>query len=260
MSVSFDRIATSYDATRGFPAGIDAQVGTALVHEAALLPGMRLLEIGVGTGRIALPIVAALQGMTYVGVDIAQQMMSALRSKDTRRQIELLQADAAQLPFADRSFEATLTVHVLHLVSDAEQVLAELWRVLRPGGLFLHGYNDFETSEALQELLFTRWVRFVEEAGGTVRRQSRREALAAQISPFFGQPRTIRLTSWQDAMAPRQALNRLTSRSSSATWDIPEDIFAEAMRRTQEWAQEQFDDLDQLVPTTGFFNLELYER
>lgn len=260
MSVSFDRIATSYDATRGFPTGVEAQVGTALVHEAGLTPGMRLLEIGVGTGRVALPVTHALRGLTYVGVDISQQMMGMLRSKDPARRVQQLQADATLLPFADHSFEATLTVHVLHLVSDAEQVLAELWRVLRPGGLFLHGYNDFETDERLKALRYTRWEAFVEEAGGTVLHQARREALVEQISSFFGRPRIVTLARWQAPVVPRRILNSLISRSSSATWDIPEAIFAEAMRRTETWAQEQFGDLDQAFPATGFFNLEIYQR
>src|SRR5215216_6319362 len=53
MSISFDRIAERYDATRGFPPGIEAQIGAAFRRLSSLHTGARLLEIGVGTGRIA---------------------------------------------------------------------------------------------------------------------------------------------------------------------------------------------------------------
>ena len=73
MSVSFDRIASRYDATRGFPPGVGAQVGAAFRAQSGLPVGARLVEIGVGTGRIAIPLVS--QGYQYIGVDISLEMM-----------------------------------------------------------------------------------------------------------------------------------------------------------------------------------------
>ena len=260
MSVSFDRIADRYDATRGFPSGVGEQVGAALAHEAALTPGARMLEIGVGTGRLALPVVSYLPGLAYVGVDISREMMATLRGKAGAEAIHLAQADATQLPFADGSFDAALAVHVFHLVSDAEQALAELWRVLRPRGLFLHGYNDFDGDERLNQLRQGRWRAFVEERGVALRHHRNGPTLAEQISPIFGEPRTVTLTTWEQQMVPRKILDGLCSRSSSATWDIPEPLFSAAVADTEAWAQEEFDDLDQPIVGTGSFKLEVYER
>lgn len=260
MSISFDRIADRYDATRGFPSDVGERVAAALAHEAALTPGARLLEIGVGTGRIALPVAAYVSDMCYVGVDISRDMMATLRHKDRSGAIALLQADATQLPLADRSFDAALIVHVLHLVSDAEDTLAEVWRVLRPRGVLLHGYNTYDTAPALEALRTTRWIEFVEEGGGTVRTRRRSAHVNDQIAAFFGQPRSATLATWAQSMTPRSVLENLRSRSNSATWDIPAPIFDVALARTDAWAREQFADLDQPINGTASFKLDIFER
>ena len=55
--------------------------------------------------------------------------------------------DATRLPFRDESFGAVITVHVLHLVSSMAEALAEVRRVLRPGGVLLHQTRRPEDEE-----------------------------------------------------------------------------------------------------------------
>jgi ubiquinone/menaquinone biosynthesis C-methylase UbiE len=172
QSISFDRAAGYYDATRGFPPGLEAQAAQLFVEAGGLSAQTRALEIGVGTGRIALP-VSPYVG-SYYGVDISSAMMAVLRSRQDGRAIRLLEGDALRLPFADASFDAVIAVHVLHLVADASAVLRELARVLRPGGLFLHGWNHHTGSpvgrvwEAAVEAQIDRnahYIRLVTESG-----------------------------------------------------------------------------------------------
>src|SRR5690348_12256315 len=102
MSLSFDRVAECYDATRGFPPGIDQQIGAGFRRASGLPAGARLLEIGVGTGRIAIPLAA--QGYRYTGVDISTAMMQRLRERlPDSIALDLVRADATALPLRDAS-------------------------------------------------------------------------------------------------------------------------------------------------------------
>ena len=77
--VNFDRAAAFYDATRALPDGVAEQVRDAVLERVGARPGTRFLEVGVGTGRFALPFVRA--GHAYCGVDLSAAMLGALREK-----------------------------------------------------------------------------------------------------------------------------------------------------------------------------------
>ena len=128
-SVAFDRVAASYDDTRG---GMERgrQVAAAL---AELLPtGGPLLEVGVGTGLIAAGM--AELGRPPLGVDLSVPMLARARDRIPGR---LAVGDALRLPVRAGSVAGAYLVHVLHLVADVPATLAELRRVLRPGGVLV---------------------------------------------------------------------------------------------------------------------------
>ena len=139
-SVVFDRAAGYYDDTRGFPPGEDRNVAAFMAQAAGLMGDERVLEIGVGTGRIAIPLSA--HSGRYTGLDLSALMMQRLREKESSDgRVHLTQGDALRLPLAPESFDVAVIVHVLHLVPDRAQVIAELARVLRPvrvGGFCRH--------------------------------------------------------------------------------------------------------------------------
>ncbi len=113
------------------------------VEAGALTPTSRLLEIGVGTGRIALPMASSV-GVIY-GVDIARPMLKKLYAKrDSEPLIEhvyVAEADGTRLPIPSGSIDAVVAVHIFHLIPAWRDVLNEAARVLRPGGLLLAGRN-----------------------------------------------------------------------------------------------------------------------
>src|SRR4051812_41674601 len=91
----------------------------------------RCLEIGVGTGLIALPL--AENGIPMVGADIARPMLVQLIAKaGGEAPFPLVQADATRLPFRDGSLGCAVFRHVLHLIPDWRGALSELVRT--PGG------------------------------------------------------------------------------------------------------------------------------
>jgi ubiquinone/menaquinone biosynthesis C-methylase UbiE len=136
--VSFDRAAEYYDATRGLPDEVVKEVADVLRSE---LAGTRLcLEIGVGTGRIALPL--ARREIQMIGADLAPAMLSRLVANAGGNPIfPLMTADVTALPLRDASIDAVLGCHVLHLIPNWQTAVDEACRVLRPGGLLLMDFG-----------------------------------------------------------------------------------------------------------------------
>jgi len=97
-----------------------------------LAPQVRGLEIGVGTGRFAVPLGIA------VGVEPAAAMADLAR----RRGIKVYRAVAEALPFRGDSFDLVLMVTVLCFLRDPQRALAEATRVLQPGGRIIIGMID----------------------------------------------------------------------------------------------------------------------
>ena len=86
------------------------------------------LEIGIGTGRVSAPLMKA--GGEASGVDISRRMMERARETGIP---SLVLADGTRVPFRDRSFDAVLLAHVIHLVEDPLGLLLEGARVSRVG-------------------------------------------------------------------------------------------------------------------------------
>lgn len=102
---------------------------------AACACGHDILEIGVGTG-LTLPYFD--RDRQVVGADLSLDMLRVAKAKVQSQGLDhvigLLVMDACRLGFADRSFDAVTAQFVITLVPDPEQALAEMDRVLRPGG------------------------------------------------------------------------------------------------------------------------------
>jgi ubiquinone/menaquinone biosynthesis C-methylase UbiE len=153
-SINYDRAADFYDATRAYPAGVVEQLAEFIAKKALFKPDTNMLEIGIGTGRIALPMSAHV--VSLIGVDISSRMMAKLDEKQTSEPIEVAQADAEQLPFAAQTFKNVFISHVLHLVSDPQRVLSEVARVLQRPGQLIHirGINEHPPA---MEALMNEW-------------------------------------------------------------------------------------------------------
>jgi demethylmenaquinone methyltransferase/2-methoxy-6-polyprenyl-1,4-benzoquinol methylase len=126
----FDRIAPVYDAmNRLMTAGLDRrwrrETAVAVVR-----PGNRVLDVCCGTGDLALA--AADAGGKVTGLDFSEPMLERARAKAPG--LEWVSGDALALPFGDGSFDAVTIGFGLRNLADAEQGLAEIRRVLAPGG------------------------------------------------------------------------------------------------------------------------------
>ena len=96
----------------------------------------RVLEVGVGTG-LTLPHYGDVDSLT--GLDLSPEMLARARERaaELGRDVELLEGDAERLPMADATFDTVLSALVLCSVPDPARAIAEMKRVLVPGGRLL---------------------------------------------------------------------------------------------------------------------------
>jgi SAM-dependent methyltransferase len=119
---------------------------TVRLEDMDLQPGMRVLDLGCGRGRHLHALYWSETPLEVVGVDLSHGEVKAaldgffqLPPPDPwspLRSAVLSAGDAARLPFADNSFDRVLCSEVLEHVPDPDAVLAEISRILKPGGLF----------------------------------------------------------------------------------------------------------------------------
>lgn len=172
----FDAISSAYDSTRD---PLDAATIDGLADRLRSLSVHRLLEVGVGTGRVAVPLRA--KGFEITGVDASLGMLSRARGKGLER---LVRGNAYRLPFGDAAFDATLFVHVLHVLEEPERALAEAARVGHRGPFaVVHpadgGPRQTPTADSARRMLFEELRReglTVPDRGSPMRRE--RELLA----------------------------------------------------------------------------------
>jgi demethylmenaquinone methyltransferase/2-methoxy-6-polyprenyl-1,4-benzoquinol methylase len=126
----FDRIAPVYDAmNRIMTAGLDRSWRRLTVEE-VVQPGFRVLDACCGTGDLALA--AEREGGIVTGLDFSRAMLERARRKSDT--VTWVEGDLLALPFADGSFDAATVGFGVRNVADLEAGVAELARVLRPGG------------------------------------------------------------------------------------------------------------------------------
>ncbi|MHC5066989.1 MAG: ubiquinone/menaquinone biosynthesis methyltransferase [Planctomycetota bacterium] len=130
----FAGIASRYDlANRLLSAGRDVAWRRAALRRMHTAPG-RLLDLACGTGDFGIDALRQGAARTVIGADFCLPMIQAGRTKFAAHGIHTSTGDALALPFADASFDAAMIAYGWRNVDDKARALAELHRVVRPGG------------------------------------------------------------------------------------------------------------------------------
>jgi demethylmenaquinone methyltransferase/2-methoxy-6-polyprenyl-1,4-benzoquinol methylase len=189
-----------------------------LVSRVEAGPDDRVLDVATGTGAVALELVRQ-KGCTVVGLDQSEGMLeSARRQVDGR--VELVQASAESLPFGDGEFDALTFTYLLRYVDDPEATLAELARVVRPGGTI--AALEFALPHGLARPAWELWVRAGLPAAGAVIGHGWREVgsfLGPSIRGFYGRwPEQRLLEAWRAAGIRDAQARRLSLGGGIVTW------------------------------------------
>jgi SAM-dependent methyltransferase len=246
VSIAFDRAAGYYDESRGIPREVEEQAADRV--EAAVGPAARLLEMGVGTGRVALPLHR--RGRQVVGVDLSLPMLERYRAKAAAEGLPpppLLRADATRLPLRDACVDAVLEVHVLHLIPDWELALADARRVLVPGGAVLIGRGGgHRGGQGPRMEALNRFDQLAAELGGGPRRVGADDdtTKVAALVALGGTAETLEPVVWEQQETYAEALAAVEGRIYSFTWRLPDQVFHTAAGRLRAELEAAHPDLD----------------
>lgn len=249
MSVVFDRAVDYYDQTRALPEWRHKALVDALVRESGITQDSRVLEIGIGTGRIGISIAEHVRRL--FGIDLSVEMMNKLRLKlaNTKLEIDITQANARHLPFASSTFDVAYAVHVYHLVENWREAIGDAFRVLRSGGEFVVSFHKRDENSP-NVLLRRRMRELAREYGVDTRRpgsQSEDETFA-EISKWDAAPRLVEMSVWQEDENVAEILDEIDRQIFSETWMIPREVLDRIMPRLREWAKAKYGDTAPPLP------------
>jgi len=229
-AAAFDRISSVYDATRS---PIDPETMDAIARHFTGRGISKILEVGVGTGRIALPLLE--RRFSVVGVDASAGMLARARAKGVPA---LVRGTAYRLPFRDGAVDATLFVHVLHVLDEPEAALREACRVGRSGATALVRpplesgtdrveRNDFAPDRLVAEILAREGHPLPRRRGGPRVREGR---LLRSLPPD-----ELEIVSDRTVTEPlAERLAFIGARASRHFLDVPPELLARAVAEARE--------------------------
>jgi len=125
--------------------------------------GSRILEVGFGNGHLVPKLLALAGDLSYAGIDISETMVDEATAFNKGAAVEFRVASSADIPFASSSFDRVLVLNTIYFWPDPSADLAEIRRVLRPGGrlvlgalapsgarsnpVFRHGFEFYEKDQ-----------------------------------------------------------------------------------------------------------------
>jgi ubiquinone/menaquinone biosynthesis C-methylase UbiE len=241
-SIAFDDAAGYYDETKALSP--DALTATIDMLAAEFAGSGRVLEVGVGTGLLALPL--AERGLRVDGVDLSAPMLDvAIAKSPARATVGFTVADATRLPFRDQAFGGAYIRHVLHLVPDWREVLSEAVRVIRPGGTLVVSITDY--TGLYQEIQ----GRFLQEAGdlplAVGLRPDDPASLRRAMSRLGAETRMLPVVRGFRTMTVEGFLTGIEDGQYSWTWAASEARRRKAARILRAWLVRRFGNLGRPV-------------
>lgn len=251
-SVCFDRAADFYDQTRDLPEPV-ATLGIQAILDAAGAQA-RILDAGTGTGRVGVPLLK--RGADLFGIDLSNRMMSLLRGKFPPAR--LAQADVSQLPFGEKTFDAVLTCHVMHLVGPWREALLEYRRVLKPKGVYINARTE-SVGDSLHDSIHSHWRSQVEKKGYPFQRLGVKDEkeLHEALTAMGAEDIHVEVVRYPRNHVVRELIDGIANRTHSHTWDVPDDVLAESLEELKAWATREFGSLDKCFDEEACFMLDV---
>jgi SAM-dependent methyltransferase len=184
----------------------------------------RLLDVGCGTGRFT-ALLAEAFAAPALGVDASAAMLRE-RARPPGAPVTILAADATALPLAPAAIDLALMSMVYHFLRPPEPAVAELHRVIRPGGWVLVRTPTREMLDRVEFLRFFPDARAIDEVRMPPRARITRTFVAAGFAAY-----SWRVVEAEFASTPGEALDRVRRRAFSSLRMIPDDAFAAGLAK-----------------------------
>jgi SAM-dependent methyltransferase len=202
----FARVADIYDATRSLKPEVMSKVIEGILE---FVGDSTIIDLGVGTGRFAAPLVGS--GIEVTGLDISPAMIRQAKAKGVAN---LLLASAESTPLRPRSFDYAMVVHFVHLLTDWRAMIGEVSRVTRKGLLTVvedpHGSHPRDLYVRLRER------RGFKMAGLNLGERG----LIERVKPAIQEE----LVEYREVFDPSSLLDEYSAKLHSITWDIPDEV------------------------------------
>jgi ubiquinone/menaquinone biosynthesis C-methylase UbiE len=229
LEAEYDLMAEEYDATREAPT--EDEVGAI----ANSIEGKSLLDVGIGTGRFSKPL--SDRGFEVTGIDVSRMMLLKARGKGLDR---VLLADGYRLPFRDKTFDAAIIIHVLHVVADWVTVVREMGRVTR--GNIITILRVPEGPRIQVPTVPTANPNPSQEGAYPVRTQHRMWQNEQELKERVPPQKLERIRDETISIPVVEALRRLNAKRSIGAQLIPPEIKEAMMQRILEMAGDQVVD------------------
>lgn len=251
-SVAFDRAADYYDDTRGFPPGQETPSVRLFIEAGKLTERSRLLEIGIGTGRIALPLAPFVRSIS--GVDISRPMLGRLCHKQNGEAIHVAEADALDLPFPDATFDAVVAVHVFHLIPRWREVLKALARVLKPDAPLLHGGNERQAPQTLE----AQWQQITGKMAHTQRAVPFEERHTFLQGQGWRESGPLHAHSFVTRRSPVEYVAQIRQRKWSHCWVMSDEELEHGVAALESYIAQNIPDPTRPIEVEASFLVQAY--
>jgi demethylmenaquinone methyltransferase/2-methoxy-6-polyprenyl-1,4-benzoquinol methylase len=196
-----------------------------LVSRVGAMPGSWVLDVATGTGLVARAL--ARRNLRVVGLDQSPSMIrrgfASTEAQGLADRVRFVGGAAERLPFADETFDAVTFTYLLRYVADPPATLAELARVLRPGGV-MAGLEFHVPEKAWAHgpwLVYTRAL--MPAIGWTVSPAWHRTGrfLGRDVTAFYRRfPLPVQIRWWQDAGLRRVRTRLFSNGAAVVTWAV----------------------------------------
>lgn len=246
---AFDVTAPGFDRYRSLPRGVPEAIRSAILSVVDA-PRPRLLDLGAGTGRIGRPFIVA--GDDYVGADLSLAMLRGFSQRGAAR---LVQANGAQLPFRDASFDIVMLIQAFGGMRGWRDVLAETRRVLRATGVLVVG-RTVAPADGLDARMRQRLSAILDDMGAARQEGNRREE-ALRFLERVARCSRVSAAAWNAERTPRAFLER--HRTGARFAALPATIKDAALGRLAAWATATFGSLDRAFLEPHSFELRIFK-
>ena len=234
-------------------------VAEELAQSGLLKPGAHVLDVGAGTGRVAIAFAGV--GYQVTALDPALRMLNELRVKAREHTVQLVAGEGARLPFASSRFDAVILARTLYLMPDWKAVLREAYDVLQPGGGLFHEWGNGQADEA--------WVRIREKLRALLQDAgletpfhpgARSETEVDAVLQGLGFVRSKKLPIGPGpSMTLHDFVGRIATGEFSYVWNIPTHVQESCIPLLSKWCEDTFD-LEQSFPVPRELEWTIYRK